>query len=181
MKIIYLILISLIITSCGTSNYSNVREWINVNGKEDKRILDKDRKQCVIQIQRQFSSISANNLTGSLGLSSKDERRFVNCMRGKGWKERLITNPAYYQINFSSFFLTSFLITPSHNYYIHCRHITSPLFFRRTIQQTAIKVYVNNPSNYPIITPLSIAQYPLKTTKGILQNIRKTILRTGMP
>ena len=96
MKIIYLILISLIITSCGTSNYKNIREWINVNGKEDKRILDKDRKQCVIQIQRQFSSLSANNLTGSLGLSSKDERRFVNCMRGKGWKERLITNPAYY-------------------------------------------------------------------------------------
>ena len=96
MKIIYLILISLIITSCGTSNYSNVRVWINVNGKEDKRILDKDRKQCVIQIQRQFSSISANNLTGSLSLSSKDERRFVNCMQGKGWKERLITNPAYY-------------------------------------------------------------------------------------
>ena len=96
MKIIYLILISLIIASCGASNYSNVREWININGKEDKRILDKDRKQCVIQIQRQFSSISANNLTGSLGLSSKDERRFVNCMQGKGWKERLITKPVYY-------------------------------------------------------------------------------------
>jgi hypothetical protein len=95
MKIIYLILISLIITSCGTSNYKNVREWINVNGKEDKRILDKDRKQCVIQIQRQFSSISANNLTGSLGLSSKDERRFINCMQGKGWKEKLIPNPDY--------------------------------------------------------------------------------------
>ena len=96
MKIIYLILISLIITSCGTSNHRNVREWINVNGKEDKRILDKDRKQCVIQIQRQFSSISANNLTGSLGLSSKDERRFINCMQGKGWKEMLTTNPDYY-------------------------------------------------------------------------------------
>ena len=96
MKIIYLILISLIITCCGTSNYSNVREWINVNGKEDKRILDKDRKQCVIQIQRQFSSISANNLIGSLGLSSKDEQRFINCMQEKGWKERLINNPDYY-------------------------------------------------------------------------------------
>ena len=96
MKIIYLILILLIITSCGTSNSRNERGWINVNGKEDKRILDKDRKQCVIQIQRQFSSISANNLTGSLGLSSKDERRFANCMQGKGWKERLITNPDYY-------------------------------------------------------------------------------------
>ena len=96
MKIIYLILISLIITSCGTSNQRNVREWINVNGKEDKRILDKDRKQCVIQIQRQFSSISANNLTGSLGLSSKDERRFINCMQGKGWKEKFIPNPDYY-------------------------------------------------------------------------------------
>ena len=96
MKIIYLILFSSIITSCGKSNYKNVREWINVNGKEDKRILDKDRKQCVIQIQRQFSSISANNLTGSLRLSSKDERRFVNCMQGKGLKERLITNPDYY-------------------------------------------------------------------------------------
>jgi hypothetical protein len=96
MKIIYLILISLIITSCGTSNHRNVREWINLNGKEDKRILDKDRKQCVTQIQRQFSSISANNLTGSLGLSSKDERRFINCMQGKGWKERLINNPDYY-------------------------------------------------------------------------------------
>jgi hypothetical protein len=87
MKIIYIILISLIITSCGTSNHRNLREWINVNGKEDKRILDKDKKQCVIQIQRQFNSISANNLTGSLGLSSKDERRFVNCMQGKGWKK----------------------------------------------------------------------------------------------
>ena len=96
MKIIYLILIALIISSCGSSNYRNVREWINVNGKEDKRILDKDRKQCFIQIQRQFSSISANNLTGSLGLSSKDERRFVNCMQGKGWKERFIANPDYY-------------------------------------------------------------------------------------
>ena len=96
MKIIYLILIALIISSCGTSNYRNAREWININGKEDKRILDKDRKQCFIQIQRQFSSISANNLTGSLGLSSKDERRFINCMQGKGWKERLIANPDYY-------------------------------------------------------------------------------------
>ena len=96
MKIIYLILISLIITSCGTSIYRNVREWINVNGKEDKRILDKYRKQCVIQIQRQFSSIWAKNLTGSLGLLSKDKRRFVNCMQGKGLKERLITNPDYY-------------------------------------------------------------------------------------
>ena len=96
MKIIYLILISLIITSCGTSNNRNFREWINVNGKEGKRILDKDRKQCVIQIQRQFSSISANNLIGSLGLSSKDEQRFINCMQGKGWKERLINNPDYY-------------------------------------------------------------------------------------
>ena len=96
MKTIYLILISLIITSCGTSNNKNIREWINVNEKEGKRILDKDRKQCVIQIQRQFSSISANNLTGSLGLSSKDERRFINCMQGKGWKERLINNPDYY-------------------------------------------------------------------------------------
>ena len=96
MKIIYLILFSSIITSCGTSNYKNIREWINVNGKEDKRILDKDRKQCVIQIQRQYSSISANNLTGSVGLSSKGERRFISCMQGKGWKERLITNPDYY-------------------------------------------------------------------------------------
>jgi hypothetical protein len=96
MKIIYLILISLIITCCGTSNYRNVREWININGKADKRILDKDKKQCVIQTQRQFSSISANNLNGSLGLSSKDERRFVNCMKGKGWKERLMLNPDYY-------------------------------------------------------------------------------------
>jgi hypothetical protein len=96
MKIIYLILISLLITSCGTSNHKNVIEWINVNGKEDKRILDKDRKQCVIRIQRQFNSISANNLTGSLGLSSKDERRFINCMQGKGWKQRLINNPDYY-------------------------------------------------------------------------------------
>jgi hypothetical protein len=96
MKIIYLILIALIISSCGTSNYRKAREWININGKEDKRILDKDRKQCFIQIQRQFSSISANNLTGSLRLSSKDERRFVNCMQGKGWKERLIANPDYY-------------------------------------------------------------------------------------
>jgi hypothetical protein len=96
MKIIYLILISLIITSCGTSNYRNVREWINVNGKDNSRILDKDKKQCVIQVQRQFSSISANNLTGSLGLSSKDKRRFINCMQGRGWKERIITNPDYY-------------------------------------------------------------------------------------
>jgi hypothetical protein len=96
MKIIYLILISLIITSCGASNYKNIRKWKNVNGKEDKRTLDKDKKQCVIQIQRQFSSISANNLTGSLGLSSKDERRFVNCMEGKGWKKRFINNPDYY-------------------------------------------------------------------------------------
>jgi hypothetical protein len=96
MKIIYLILIALMIANCGASNYKNVREWINVNGDKDKRILDKDRKQCIIQIQRQFSSISANNLTGSLGLSSMDERRFVNCMQGKGWKERIITNPDYY-------------------------------------------------------------------------------------
>jgi hypothetical protein len=96
MKIIYLILITLLISSCGISNHRNAREWININGKEDMRILDKDRKQCFIQIQRQFSSISANNLTGSLGLSSKDKRRFVNCMKGKGWKERLIANPNYY-------------------------------------------------------------------------------------
>ena len=95
MKMICTILISLIFSSCGTSNHRNVREWVNINGKEDKRILDKDRRQCVIQIQRQFNSVSANNLTGSLGLSSKDEKRFVNCMQGKGWKERLVTNPDY--------------------------------------------------------------------------------------
>lgn len=95
MKIIYLILISLIVSSCGTSSHRNVREWIYINGKEDKRILDKDRKQCIIQIQRQYNLVSANNLTGSLGLSSKDEKRFVNCMLGKGWKERLTTNPDY--------------------------------------------------------------------------------------
>ena len=92
-KILYLILISLIIASCSASNYKTIRVWTNIKGKEHKRYLDKDRKQCLIQIQRQLNSISAHSLTGSLGLSSKDEKRFINCMQGKGWKERLINKP----------------------------------------------------------------------------------------